>query len=139
MIPALLKRILSRRAAAALVRYLEAGIPISLTKKVLVMLLIVLRYIWRFLVDAGRRNEGGSGCGYPIRWNLIVIAALIAALSGSITFLTYTAIQTKGDNNQFIVGALIGLLPTGIAALAGLGTTLMNEGSSRRGNRGDDS
>ena len=34
----------------------------------------------------------------------------------------------KGDQ-QFIIGALIGLLPTGITGLVGLGTTLLNERS----------
>ncbi|MYC31361.1 MAG: hypothetical protein F4X65_14950 [Chloroflexi bacterium] len=96
------------------------------------MLVTILRYIWRFLVDAGRRSEGQSD--YPLRWNLIIIALLIAALNFGIIFLTHAAITGKNEN-QFIIGALIGLLPTGITALAGLGTTLMNEGRSNQNNQ----
>ena len=64
--------------------------------------------------------------GYPLRWNLLIIASLIALLNGGIIFLTFAAIS-KGGSNQFIIGALIGLLPTGITGLVGLGTTLLNE------------
>ena len=62
----------------------------------------------------------------PLRWNLIIISALIAAINGGIIFLTAKA-MTQDDGNQFIIGALIGLLPTGIIGLVGLGTTLLND------------
>ena len=61
--------------------------------------------------------------------NLIIVAVLIAILNAGIMGLTYVAITQDGNNdNQFIVGveALIGLLPTGITGLVGLGTTLLN-------------
>ena len=67
-----------------------------------------------------------SGSDYPIRWNLIIIVLAIAGLSGGIIFLTHAAITQEGDN-QFITGALIGLLPTGITGLVGLGTTMLTE------------
>ena len=92
----------------------------------------MLRRFWRFLV--GEPSGTDSGCGYPIRWNLMIIATMIAALSGGIIFLTYAAI-TQGGENQFITGALIGLLPTGITGLVGLGTTLLNERRSNSRNR----
>ena len=75
-------------------------------------------------------NNGGerASCGYPIRVNLMIIAFLIAALNGGIMYLAYVAITGSGaGNNQFIIGALIGLLPTGITGLVGLGMTLLNE------------
>ena len=69
--------------------------------------------------------------GYPVRMNLIIVAVLIAILNAGIIGLTYVAIsQAKdGNDNQFIIGALIGPLPTGITGLVGLGTTLLNEKS----------
>ena len=82
---------------------------------------------------AGMQDDGGSGSkrisgGYPIRLNLLIVAFLIAALNGGIIFLTYIAItNSSGSDNQFVIGALIGLLPTGITGLVGLGTTLLNE------------
>ena len=66
----------------------------------------------------------------PIRLNLIVIAALIALLNAGIMYLAYVAI-TQEDVSEFIVGALIGLLPVGITGLVGLGTTLLNENRDR--------
>ena len=62
----------------------------------------------------------------PVRLNLLIIALLIAALNGGVMFLCYKAI-TGEDVSEFVVGALIGLLPTGITGLVGLGTTLLNE------------
>ena len=40
--------------------------------------------------------------------------------------LCYVAIAGE-ETSQFVIGALIGLLPTGITGLVGLGTTLLNE------------
>ena len=73
-------------------------------------------------------GAGGASRGYPVRWSLMIIAFLISALSAGIIFLTYTAItESSAGGNQFVIGALIGLLPTGIAGLVALGTTLLNE------------
>ena len=81
-------------------------------------------------------SSGSSGENdFPIRWNLIIIATMIAGLSGGIIFLTYAAIKQEGEN-QFITGALIGLLPTGITGLVGLGTTMLTE--RRRNSRNRD-
>ena len=78
--------------------------------------------------SSGNRRESR---GYPLRWSLLIIAGLIALLNGGIIWLTYTALtQSVGGNNQFVIGALIGLLPTGITGLVGLGTTLLNERSN---------
>ena len=75
-------------------------------------------------------TDSASPKRYPLRWNLIIIAALIASLNGGLMYLTYVVI-TGGEvsENQFIIGALIGLLPTGIAGLVGLGTTMISERS----------
>ena len=85
--------------------------------------------IWRTEMeddDGDRRTQRG----YPLRMNLIIVAVLIAILNAGIMGLTYVAItQDENNDNQFIVGALIGLLPTGITGLVGLGTTLLNERS----------
>ena len=71
--------------------------------------------------EAGRRSWAT-----PVRANLLVIVILIAALNGGIIYLVWWAI-TSDDVSDFVAGALVGLLPVGITALAGLGTTLMND------------
>ena len=62
----------------------------------------------------------------PIRVNLLIIAFLIAVLNGGIIYLASVAITSEGVSD-FVAGALVGLLPVGITALAGLGTTLLND------------
>lgn len=62
----------------------------------------------------------------PIRVNLLIIACLIAVLNGGIIYLAFVAITSK-EVSDFVAGALVGLLPVGITALAGLGTTLLND------------
>ena len=62
----------------------------------------------------------------PVRVNLLVIALLIGILNGGIIYLVYLAI-TSQEISDFVAGALVGLLPVGITALASLGTTLMND------------
>ena len=62
----------------------------------------------------------------PIRVNLLIIASLIAVLNGGIIYLAYIAI-TSQEVSDFVAGALVGLLPVGITALAALGTTLLND------------
>ena len=59
-----------------------------------------------------------------MRVNLLVITVLIAALNGGIIYLAYVAI-TVDHVSDFVAGALVGSLPVGITALAGLGTTLL--------------
>ena len=55
-----------------------------------------------------------------IRVNLLVIAGLIALLNGGLMYLAYVAI-TSEEISEFVAGALVGLLPVGITALAGWG------------------
>ena len=62
----------------------------------------------------------------PVRVNLLVITILIALLNGGIIYLAYIAI-TSDDVSEFVAGALVGSLPVGITALAGLGTTLLTD------------
>ena len=103
------------------------------------MLVRLFRRTWQFLFAPGPEGDYGSKQCFPIRWNLLIIALLIAALNGGIIFLTYTAITQSGEaDNQFVTGALIGLLPVGITGLVGLGTTLLNERRRGRGRAGVD-
>ena len=80
--------------------------------------------------QAGESNEnqtpGKRRRLTPIRVNLLIIAFLIAVLNGGIMYLAYKAITSPGVSD-FVAGALVGLLPVGITALAGLGTTLLND------------
>ena len=62
----------------------------------------------------------------PIRVNVLIIAILIALLNGGLIYLAWVAITNK-EVSQFVAGALVGLLPVGITALAALGTTLLND------------
>lgn len=77
---------------------------------------------------AGKSHK--PGWMTPLRVNLLLIALLITALNGGIICLCYVAI-TRDGVSQFVIGALIGLLPTGITGLVGLGTTLLNENRER--------
>ena len=61
-----------------------------------------------------------------VRVNILVIATWIFMVCIGICFLIGKAIGATGDQ-QFVVGALIGLLGSGITGLAGLGTTLVTE------------
>ena len=63
-----------------------------------------------------------------IRINILVIAFLIAAVCFGILVTIVMTVRAGAEGNQFIVGALIGLLGSGITGLAGLGTTLLTEG-----------
>ena len=77
--------------------------------------------------EGSERSEGGRrSWATPVRVNLLVIVILIAVLNGGIIYLVWWAI-TSDDVSDFVAGALVGLLPVGITALAGLGTTLMND------------
>ncbi len=70
---------------------------------------------------------------HPIRLNILLISAFVWIVClGIITLIGIAVTRGTGDdNNQFVIGALVGLLGSGITALAGLGTTLLNEGSER--------
>ena len=61
-----------------------------------------------------------------IRVNLLLIAVLITLLNGGLMYLAYVAMTSK-EISEFVAGALVGLLPVGITALAGLGTTLLTD------------
>ena len=71
-------------------------------------------------------ESGKRGRFTPVRVNLLVISVLIAILNGGVIYLVYLAITSK-EISDFVAGALVGLLPVGITALASLGTTLMND------------
>ena len=62
----------------------------------------------------------------PVRFNLLVIAILIAVLNGGILYLCYVAF-TSDKVSDFVAGVVVGLIPTGITGLVGLGTTLLND------------
>ena len=70
-----------------------------------------------------------------LRPNLLIIAGLIAFLSSGIVVLIAITVTSSPESvagkeaadNNFIVGALIGLLGSGLTGLSALGTTLANE------------
>ena len=76
--------------------------------------------------DSERSKGGRRPWATPVRVNLLVIVILITVLNGAIIYLAWWAI-TNEDVSDFVAGALVGLIPIGITALAGLGTTLMND------------
>ena len=61
-----------------------------------------------------------------VRVNILLIATWIFLVCMGICLLIGKAIASTGDQ-QFVVGALIGLLGSRITGLAGLGTTLVTE------------
>ncbi len=66
----------------------------------------------------------------PFRANILLIAGCIFALGLAISALIFKAIMSDGgsaNDNQFVIGALIGLLGSAITGLAGLGTTLVSD------------
>lgn len=71
----------------------------------------------------------------PFRLNLIIIATLIAGICGGILFVILKALTmetSEASTSAFIIGALIGLLGSGITGLASLGTTLLNDTKSNQ-------
>ena len=81
--------------------------------------------------DASRNEQSPTKAWMtPLRLNLLIIALLIAALNGGIIYLCYVAI-TGDEVSHFVIGALIGLLPTGITGLVGIGTTLTKPSGNR--------
>lgn len=69
----------------------------------------------------------------PFRLNLIIIAALITGVCAGIMILIGKSIASlSGDTSTgaFVIGALIGLLGSGITGLTSLGTTLLNDSKS---------
>ena len=82
----------------------------------------LLRKLWPFLF----RGKPCKKQSHPLRWNLILIAVLIALLNyGNIAF-TCVAIR-QATAGQFVIGALTGLLPAGITGLIELGNTMLNK------------
>ena len=60
---------------------------------------------------------------------------LIAGISGGIIFIILKALTMEASDastSAFIIGALIGLLGSGITGLASLGTTLLNDTKSNQ-------
>ena len=73
----------------------------------------------------------------PFRLNLIIIAGFITGVSAGIIVLIGMSISTlSGDSSTgaFVIGALIGLLGSGITGLTSLGTTLLNDSKSNSKN-----
>ncbi len=71
----------------------------------------------------------------PFRLNLIIIATLIGGICGGIIFVILKALTMQASDTStsaFIIGALIGLLGSGITGLSSLGTTLLNDTKSNQ-------
>ncbi len=78
------------------------------------------------------------------RPNILIIAFFIFGVCIGIVCLIAIAISNassggNGDSSTtaFVIGALIGLLGAGLTGLAGLGTTLVTEGSAKNGTNVD--
>ena len=67
----------------------------------------------------------------PLRINILAIAFLIALVCLGIIILLGRELGNP-NANDFVLGALIGLLGTGLTGLAGLGTTLINDVKSEK-------
>lgn len=74
----------------------------------------------------------------PIRLNLLLIAAGILAIALGILNLIPNILEMDIDDGPLIIGTLLGLLGSCITGLSGLGTTLMNDSSSKNRKDGDD-
>ena len=70
----------------------------------------------------GRKNKLFA----QFRPNIIIIAFFVFLVCGGICVLIWKSLALDPDD-KFVVGALIGLLGSGITGLAGLGTTLVSE------------
>ena len=65
----------------------------------------------------------------PVRLNILIIAFFIALICLGIIILLWRELSNP-NANEFVLGAMIGLLGTGLTGLAGLGTTLISDGTS---------
>ncbi len=66
--------------------------------------------------------------------NIIVIASFIFFVCVGICVLIFAAIRMEDSDTDFVIGALIGLLGSGITGLAGLGTTLVSDNQNAPAN-----
>lgn len=57
----------------------------------------------RFLFSPFSVEDNNRPMGYPLRWNLLFIAALISGLNIGLIYLTYTAI-TRGEITNLLPG-----------------------------------
>ena len=72
------------------------------------------------------------------RINIVLIALFVFVIGLGIMILLYSALHPeagKETTNQFVLGALIGLLGSAITGLVGLGTTLLSEGEPNQDDR----
>ena len=74
----------------------------------------------------------------PIRLNVLLIAAGILTIGLGILVLIPRILEMKIDDGPLIIGTLLGLLGSCITGLSGLGTTLMNDSSTKNKRDGDD-
>ena len=74
----------------------------------------------------------------PIRLNLLLIAAGILAIGLGILNLIPRILEMNIDDGPLVIGMLLGLLGSCITGLSGLGTTLMNDSSTKNKRNEDD-
>ena len=86
-------------------------------------MILTYKYLTR---DASNNSQERLLKFLPVRINILVIAFLIALVCVGILILICIAMP-KASENQFVIGALIGLLSSGLTGLAGLGTTLISD------------
>ena len=61
-----------------------------------------------------------------LRWNILIIAGFVFTLALGILIILCVSIR-QGNGNDFVTGALIGLLGTGLTALTSLGNNILEK------------
>ena len=62
-----------------------------------------------------------------VRWNILVIALFVFLTIGGIVGTLIYALWQGGTDNDFVIGALIGLLGAGITSLTSLGNNILEK------------
>ena len=62
-----------------------------------------------------------------VRLNILVIALFVFLTIGGIVGILIYALSQGGTDNDFVIGALIGLLGTGIISLTSLGNNILEK------------
>ena len=62
-----------------------------------------------------------------LRPNIMLIVGGVFLLCAGILFMLYYALGQEGDGNDFVIGALIGLIGTGLTALTSLGNNILEK------------
>ena len=67
-----------------------------------------------------------------LRLNILIIALFVFFLGAGILGTLLVTIMKGGSGNDFVIGALIGLLGTGLTALTSLGNNILEKDNTPR-------